>query len=432
MAEAVQGSASGGGLERVTQPMTTADGTPLKIALARATRRSKIRALLLVAPLLLFILITFIFPIVDMLMRSVDNPEVSDAIPETVALLEQWDGEGLPPEEVFAALAREMSDRSEDQRRALGRMGARLNYEGAGFRSLINKTSRRIRRVDEGPYKEAFIKIDEDWGKAETWKTIRQVSSPLTFGYYLNAVDRTLDVDGNIVMQPEWKQIYVDLFLKTIYVSLGVTIACLILAYPIAYLLATLPPSKSNLLLILVLLPFWTSLLVRTTSWIVLLQTQGVINDTLVFVGLISTENRIEMIYNMTGTIIAMTHILLPFMVLPMYSVMKTISPSYMRAARSLGANPLIAFVRVYMPQTVPGIGAGSILVFILAIGYYITPALVGGQDGQLISNFIAYHMQRSLNWGLAAALGTILLAGVLAMYWLYDRLVGIDNLKLG
>ena len=111
---------------------------------------------------------------------------------------------------------------------------------------------------------------------------------------------------------------------------------------------------------------------------------------------------------------------------------MKTISPSYLRAARSLGANPVVAFVRVYMPQTVPGVGAGSILVFILAIGYYITPALVGGQDGQLISNFIAYHMQKSLNWGLAAALGTILLAGVLALYWLYDRIVGIDNMKLG
>ena len=181
--------------------------------------------------------------------------------------------------------------------------------------------------------------------------------------------------------------------MKTIYVSLGVTIACLILAYPISYLLATLPASKGNLLLILVLLPFWTSLLVRTTSWIVLLQTNGVINDTLVWLGIISDDNRITMIYNMTGTVIAMTHILMPFMVLPLYSVMKTISPSYLRAARSLGANPLVAFVRVYMPQTVPGVGAGSILVFILAIGYYITPALVGGQDGQLISNFIAYHM---------------------------------------
>jgi len=410
--------------------MTTADGTPLKQALARATRRNKIRAFLLVAPLLLFILVTFIIPIFDMLTRSVSNPEVQEAIPQTAALLADWDGTGLPSEEVFASMAKELSQK--ENRREIGRMAARLNFEDSGFRSLLNKTQRRISRVKEGPYKDALIDIDEDWGKTSVWKIIQLMSPSTTLSYYLNALDRTYDQNGNVVMQPDWKQIYVQLFLKTIYVSLGVTIACLILAYPISYLLATLPASRGNLLLILVLLPFWTSLLVRTTSWIVLLQTNGVINDTLVWLGIISDENRITMIYNMTGTIIAMTHILMPFMVLPLYSVMKTISPSYLRAARSLGANPLVAFVRVYMPQTVPGVGAGSILVFILAIGYYITPALVGGQDGQLISNFIAYHMQKSLNWGLAAALGTILLAGVLAMYWLYDRIVGIDNMKLG
>ena len=410
--------------------MTTADGTPLKQALARATRRSKIRAFLLVAPLLLFILVTFIIPIFDMLSRSVSNPEVQEAIPETAALLADWNGQGLPSEDVFASMAKELSKK--ENRREIGRMAARLNFEDSGFRSLLNKTQRRIDRVKEGPYKDALIAIDKDWGETRVWKIIQLMSPPTTLSYYLNALDRTYDQDGNVVMQPDWKQIYVQLFLKTIYVSLGVTVACLILAYPISYLLATLPPSRGNLLLILVLLPFWTSLLVRTTSWIVLLQTNGVINDTLVWLGVISDENRITMIYNMTGTVIAMTHILMPFMVLPLYSVMKTISPSYLRAARSLGANPLVAFVRVYMPQTVPGVGAGSILVFILAIGYYITPALVGGQDGQLISNFIAYHMQKSLNWGLAAALGTILLAGVLAMYWLYDRIVGIDNMKLG
>ena len=215
-------------------------------------------------------------------------------------------------------------------------------------------------------------------------------------------------------------------------ISLLVTIFCLILAYPVAYLLATLPLRSSNILMIFVLLPFWKSLLVRTTSWIVLLQSQGVINDLLVWTDLISDKNRIQMIYNQTGTLIAMTQILLPFMILPLYSVMKTIPPSYMQAAQSLGANPAWAFIKIYMPQTSPGIGAGSLLVFILAIGYYITPALVGGQNGQLISNFIAYHMKSSLNWGLAGALGTVLLVLVLLLYWLYNKLVGIDNMKLG
>ena len=184
--------------------------------------------------------------------------------------------------------------------------------------------------------------------------------------------------------------------------------------------------------MILVLLPFWTSLLVRTSAWIALLQQEGVINDLLVWIGVVADDARLQTIHNQIGTVVAMTHILLPFMVLPLYSVMKTIPPSYMRAALSLGANPVMAFFRVYFPQTVPGIGAGGILVFIIAIGYYITPALVGGTKGTLISNFIAYHISTSLNWGLAAALGIILLGLVLALYLLYDKIVGIDNMKLG
>jgi putative spermidine/putrescine transport system permease protein len=207
---------------------------------------------------------------------------------------------------------------------------------------------------------------------------------------------------------------------------------CILLGYPIAFLLATLPMRTSNVLMILVLLPFWTSLLVRTSAWKVLLQNQGVVNDFLVWLGFIADGSRLELINNVTGTVIAMTHILLPFMILPLYSVMKTIPPTYMRAAKSMGANDFMAFRRVYFPQSIPGIGAGSILVFILAIGYYITPEIVGGTKGVFISNRIAYHISSSLNWGLGAALGAILLVVVLALYWLYDKFVGIDNVKLG
>ena len=196
--------------------------------------------------------------------------------------------------------------------------------------------------------------------------------------------------------------------------------------------MASLPLRTSNLLLILVLLPFWTSLLVRTTAWIAMLQGQGVMNDLFVVFGFAEYDDRFSLIYNKTGVLIAMTHILLPFMVLPIYSVMKTISPSYVKAAKSLGATSSIAFWRVYMPMTIPGIGAGGLLVFILAIGYYITPEIVGGTKGVFISNRIAYHILKSLNWGLAAALGTILLVAVLILYWTYDKIVGIDNVKLG
>ena len=225
---------------------------------------------------------------------------------------------------------------------------------------------------------------------------------------------------------------YLPLFWRTLLLSAFITFMTFLLGFPIAHLLATVPTRIGNLLIIMVLLPFWTSLLVRTTSWIALLQKQGVINDLLVGIGILSDESRLTMIHNAAGTIIAMTHILLPFMVLPLYSVMKTISPNYVRAAKSLGATPTYAFIKVYFPQTVPGIGAGAILVFILSIGYYITPELVGGTSGTFISNRIAYNISSSLNWGLAAALGALLLGVVIALYWLYDKIVGIDNMKMG
>ncbi len=410
--------------------ITTADGTPLKLKLRQTQRRMKQRAFGLVLPLFAFIMITFIVPIGMMVFRSVDNPVLQTYLPKTLLALETWDGVDLPDEEVFDIFAVEMLERKKD--RNIGKVAGRLNYEVAGMRSLFTGSARKLVRVKQGPWKEALIKINKKWGLTETWATIRQVGAPYTLGFYLSALDMQYDAEGGIVEQPEDMQIYVQLYWRTLWVSLLITVLCLLLAYPISYLMATLPLGISNLLMIMVLLPFWTSLLVRTTSWIVLLQREGVLNDIMVWVGILSDEQRLQMIYNMTGTVIAMVHILLPFMVLPLYSVMKTISPTYVRAAQSLGATPARAFWKIYFPQSVPGIGAGSILVFILAIGYYITPALVGGRTGQLISNMIAYHMQKSLNWGLAAALGGLLLAGVLALYWLYNRIVGIDNMKLG
>ena len=300
------------------------------------------------------------------------------------------------------------------------------------MRSAINKTVRKIKKYKGTRYKEALIKFDKRWGETNTWDTIKRIGDRYTGVQYLAALDLKMGPEGKIITQPEDRQIYVKIFLRTLWISLVVTLTCLLLAFPVSYLLATLPLRISNILMVMVLLPFWTSLLVRTTSWIVLLQRNGVVNDIIVWLGIIDDGSRIQMVYNQTGTLVAMTQILLPFMILPLYSVMKTISPSYMKAARSLGASPLRAFARVYVPQTVPGIGAGCLLVFILSIGYYITPALVGGQSGQLISNFIAYHMKSSLNWGLAAALGTILLFAVLSLYWLYNKIVGIDNMKLG
>ncbi|MEO3429105.1 ABC transporter permease [Pelagibius sp. CAU 1746] len=410
--------------------MRTADGMPLKVSIARAMRRNKLMALALIAPLFFFILFSFLIPIFDMSLRSIDNSVIPDVLPKTVAALAEWDGEDLPPEDAFAALAADMKAGRES--RDIGKVATRLNYELSGMRGTVMGSARKIAKVEEGPYKEAMIKADKDWSDPAVWQLLKRLSSPYTMGYYLNAIDMRFSPDGAIEAQPDFRQIYIDLFLRTFWMSILITGLTILLGYPIAHLMATMPLRYSNLLMILVLLPFWTSLLVRTTAWIVMLQSEGVLNDILVALGLFSDDARPQLVYNKIGTIVAMTHILLPFMVLPLYSVMKTIPPSYMRAARSLGANQATAFIRVYVPQTLSGIGAGSILVFILAIGYYITPALVGGTSGTLISNQIAYHMQQSLNWGLAAALGVILLATVIALYFLYNRVVGIDKMKLG
>ncbi len=418
--------------DSVSGPILAADGRPLRQSLARALRLQKLRALMLIAPLLIFILVTFAAPIADMLFRSVENAIVPNTLPLTVAALEDWDdASGQPPgEKVFAALRQDLL--AAVAAKAHTKLGSRLNYEQTGVASLLRKTGRRVKRMEEdGDLAAQFAKIHKSWADPETWATIKRFSSAYTSGYFLNAVDAKLGATG-IEARPENERIYIFLFERTLLLSVVITVACLLIGYPVAFLLATLPMRTSNMLMILVLLPFWTSLLVRTSAWKVLLQQQGVINDTLVFIGLVADDGRLAMINNQTGTIIAMTHILLPFMILPLYSVMRTIPPSYMRAAKSLGATDWTAFWRVYFPQSVPGIGAGSILVFILAIGYYITPELVGGTSGTFISNRIAYHISSSLNWGLAAALGVILLVVVLVLYWLYDRIVGIDNVKLG
>ncbi|HUE46406.1 MAG TPA: ABC transporter permease, partial [Aestuariivirgaceae bacterium] len=308
--------------------MVATDGVPLKASLRRADRRRRITAFLLVTPLLAFILITFIMPIGEMLRLSVKNEAITENLPRTVEALQDWDGEGLPPESVYAAMVEDLRAGRDD--RSIGSVGIRLNYEMSGARSLINSSTRKAAAL-EPPYKESLSKVHRNWREPEIWRIIQRESRPLTASYYVSGLDLRYAEDGAIVRQPPHQRIYVDLYLRTLLLSVVITALTLLLGFPIAYLLATLPMRYSNLLMILVLLPFWTSLLVRTTAWIVLLQQQGVVNEVLISVGLLSDANRLQMIHNWIGTLIAMTHILLPFMVLPLYSVMKGIPPSYMR-----------------------------------------------------------------------------------------------------
>lgn len=394
------------------------------------TGSARTGALLLALPLTLFIVVTFVAPLGSMFVRSVYDPTVADIMPGTVAALGEWDRRGLPQEQVYALAARELGQAREQK--TIGKLATRLNRQTSGLRSVIMRTGRALQRRGNSPWSESLPAIHPAWGEPEIWHSLLQTGARVTPIYYLNAVDLMIDSDGGIALQPESRRIYTALFIKTIRVSLTITLLCLFIGYPVAYFIANSPPRRGQMLLVLVLVPFWTSLLVRTTSWIVLLQQQGVLNDLLVWLGLVADDQRLTLIHNMTGTLVAMTHVLLPFMILPLYSVMRGIPPVQMQAALSLGASWPRAFRQVYLPQSLPGVGAGCLLVFILAIGYYITPALVGGQSGQLISNFIAYHIQTSLNWGLAAALGCILFVAVLLLFLFYDRVLEPDRMRLG
>ena len=394
-----------------------------------STTAQRLRATGLVLPLVAFVGITFVAPLVSMLVRSVYDPVVADALPRTLALLEDWDGMSIPGEAAFEAVAGELADAQE--RRAIGRIAGRVNRVQGGLRSVLVVTGRRLADASGDSWRETLTGINSAWEEVGTWHALRTAGDRFTTRHYLAALDLTRLPDGSVARQPPDRRIYVPLFARTFVVSMGVTLLCLLLGYPLAHLIAHSPPRRGGILLALVLVPFWTSLLVRTTSWIVLLQNQGVINDLLVAVGLVADDGRLALVYNMVGTFVAMAHVLLPFMVLPLYSVMRTIPESHMSAATSLGAGPLQAFRRVYWPQSLPGVGAGCLLVFILAIGYYITPALVGGSSGQLISNMVAYHMQTSLNWGLASALGGVILVCVTLLYLLYDRIAGGDRVSV-
>ncbi|KQS71609.1 ABC transporter permease [Rhizobium sp. Leaf371] len=370
----------------------------------------------LVLPLLVFTLVTFLAPIGFMLWKSVYDPEVAGLLGQTRQALAKWQtSTGLPGPEGFDALSRDLRDLTGDGR--VSQLALRLNRERSGMRQLIEVTADAIAEYDR-----PLLEIDPRWGDPDTWVLLKRMTQPLTARYFLSAVDLQQTPQGSIVRQDESRRIYVYLFGRTILVASVVTAVCIILGYPFAYALATARPRMQRLLFFIVMLPFWTSLLVRTTAWIVLLQRRGVLNEILVAMNIVSERSRLELIYNLSGTLIVMTHVLLPFFVLPLYAVMKGIPKQYVRAGKSLGAGPVRVFLRIYLPMTLPGVLAGAALVFILSLGYYVTPALVGGRTGQLISNQIAFHVQTSLNWGLAAALGSILLVIVVVLTMLLSR----------
>jgi putative spermidine/putrescine transport system permease protein len=402
-----------------------------KRRLARLHSIGRWKALALIAPLFLFLLAVFLVPIAILLTRAVDNREVSAVLPKTAVALAGRQSDAAPTAAAADAL---VADLRASPREAVAEVAKRLNYYESGLRSLMLKTARDVNAADTASTNaiEKLTEIDERWADPATWSVIQRALPQQTDFYLLAAVDLKRDAQGSIGQASDDNAIYRDVIARTFAISGSVTLICLLLGYPLAYWIATAPAATARKLMLLVLLPFWTSLLVRTTAWVVVLQSGGVVNSLLGWLGLVDPAHPVELIHNRIGVLIAMTHILLPFMVLPIFSVMKSIPPNYMRAAASLGAPPLSAFLRVYLPLSLPGVSAGGLLVFILALGYYITPALVGGAQDQMLSYFIAYFASQVTNWGMAAALSATLLVLVLILYAVYHRIVGIDKLRMG
>lgn len=376
----------------------------------------------------MFLLLTLLVPIAALLQRAVENPEVANALPATMRALDGWDRKDAPGAPAYAALMQDLA-RLPDTSDA-GALARRLNTEVPGARSLIMGAYRAL-PMEGTPEAIRAQLMDKDprWAEAPLWQAIAKNGARWTPDYLLASVDLQRDALGHVERMPEEQRAFGGILLRTFHISLVVTLVCLLLGYPLAWWLATLPARPANVLMILVLVPFWTSILVRVAAWIVLLQSEGLVNRGLMGLGLI--EQPLALLFNRTGVVIAMVHILLPFMILPLYSVMKSVPPTYLRAAVSLGSSPVAAFFRVYVPQTYPGIGAGSLLVFILAIGYYVTPALLGGADDQMLSYYIARYTNVEVNWGMACALGALLLAATLVLYGVYRRF-GKAELSLG
>lgn len=388
---------------------------PLSISV-RAALRTPLLRLGLLLPTVAFFGFLFFWPIATMLARGVYSPEVRTGLPHAAAAIRTWSGDGLPDEAVFAALAKDL--RRPHAQRAIAEAARRLNYEIPGYRTLLFKTAAALRDRG-GPVAESdFVAIDGRWGELSYWAALRRAAPALTASYLLASVDLQERDDGTIGPVPRNRAIFLDVLARTLWISGVVTAICLALAFPVAFHIADAAPRYRSFLLFLVLLPFWTSLLARTTAWVVLLQDKGIVNELLMWLRLI--DQPLPLIFNRTGVYIALVHVMLPFVILPLYSVMRGISADYMRAAHGLGASLPRAFFKVYLPLVWPGALSGSLLCFVTCAGYYVTPLLIGGSHDQMISYFIAFYTNKTVNWGLASALAILLTICVLALLGLY------------
>lgn len=253
---------------------------------------------------------------------------------------------------------------------------------------------------------------------------------PVAWLFYLSFIGS----DGNFSLEHYQRMLdsksYARIFFTTFKVSLLTTVICVFIGYPLAYFLSQLPARVANICMLSVLLPFWTSLLVRTYSWLVLLQRKGIINQVGMDMGF--WDEPLKLVHNLSGTLIGMVHIMLPFLILPLYASMKSIPQDYMKASSNLGATPTQSFWQVFFPLSMPGLMAGSLIVFILSLGFFVTPAILGGGKVIMVAMQITSNIELFFDWGAASALGVVLLVMTFTVLFIASKLMRLDNVLGG
>ncbi|WP_374312107.1 ABC transporter permease [Dongia sp.] len=376
-------------------------------ALSRLFFSANARLLLLVLPLLFFIIVTVIVPVGHFLSRAIDNSTIAENLPRTAASLVDWrPADGVPDEAAFAAFAEDI--RAAVASETLGQLAQSLNQQLTGSRNLILKSGLAVTAVTPENAKTLLLEKLPGLAKPELWRLFKAGRSSFTDFYLLQSLDLERDMQGDIVLVTPDRAIFLAAIWRTIVISINVTLICALLALPVAHVLASARPPYAGILLALVLFPLWTSLLVRTVSWIIILQGEGPVNSTLQFLQLIDAP--LHLVYTRGSLYIAMVQVLLPLMILSILAVVVKLPKELVRAATSLGANWWQAYWRVQLPLIAPGIVTGAGIVFVFALGYYITPALIGGPQDQMLSSYVALYTNKTLNWGLAAALALQLL----------------------
>lgn len=365
------------------------------------------RPLLLALPAGLLIAVGLLLPLLLVLATAVRDPQLREALPRSAALLRAWDGQGLPDEETFSTLAGELRAAEAEQR--IGGLLQRLNFERTGLRGLLTRTAEAALAA---PFRPAMVALHPGWGDPAVWHVLRRAAIGATPLYLLRAVDLDLSAEGEITAAAE--AAFLPMLARTLWIAGVTTLLCLGIGFALALAIHAMPPLWARVAIGCVLVPLWISLIVRMLAWFVLLQREGPVNAALVGLGVVDAP--VQIIFTRFAVYLASVHVLLPVAIVPMLGALRRQDRRLAHVAASLGAAAWRRFWRITVPLAWPGVRTAGVLVFTLAAGFYITPALMGGPGDQMLGAFIAEYATASLNWGMAAALGILLMGGVAAV----------------